>query len=281
MASPRRTLNRVPKPSKRALAASESPKFTLGKHKKTDSGAKSPGSSTKSSSSASRPKASASSSNSKISISSDSDANPELSSHTKSLSNNHSSLGRSTSITLLGNMDDNSSGEFEGEPNESNNMSQGDEDEGSEDDRQRKRAKQDKATKKGIANQHPKQPTTTNLPPKIQVLLFQYATANNNTARNLGMVQGCVYMGWIQDGWTARSRTPGQRTFPLLSALVHYKRPASDPTHYDRASVYIGVKANKRSNTLQQSFRLVGVKAKSLAQTAAGSQREHPSSSLS
>ncbi|KAJ7346041.1 hypothetical protein DFH08DRAFT_809879 [Mycena albidolilacea] len=94
-----------------------------------------------------------------------------------------------------------------------------------------------------IANKHPKQPTTTNLSPKIQVLLFQYTTANNNTTRNLGMVQGCVYMGWIQDGWTARSRTPGQRTFPLLSALAHYKRPASDPTHYDRASVFIGVKA--------------------------------------
>jgi hypothetical protein len=47
-------------------------------------------------------------------------------------------------------MDDDSSGEFEGEePDESNNVSQVDEDEGSEDDRQRKRAKQDKATKKG------------------------------------------------------------------------------------------------------------------------------------
>ncbi|KAJ7751024.1 hypothetical protein B0H14DRAFT_3166843 [Mycena olivaceomarginata] len=30
----------------------------------------------------------------------------------------------------------------------------------------------------------------------------------------------------------------------------HYKRPASDPTHYDSTSVNIGVKA-KRSNTLQ------------------------------
>ncbi|KAJ7829506.1 hypothetical protein B0H14DRAFT_3717362 [Mycena olivaceomarginata] len=151
MASPRRTSNRVPKPSERALAASESPKSSLGKRKKTECGAKNPGpsdSSTKSSSSASRSKASSSASNSKISICSDSDDDPELS-HTKTLSDNHSSLGRSTSITLLGDMDNDSSGEFEGEePDESNDMAQDDEDEGSDDERQTKRVKQDKAAKK-------------------------------------------------------------------------------------------------------------------------------------
>ncbi|KAJ7821705.1 hypothetical protein B0H14DRAFT_2599073 [Mycena olivaceomarginata] len=90
----------------------------------------------------------------------------------------------------------------------------------------------------------------------------------------------------------------------------HYKHPASDPTHYDSASVNIGVKAkaqantqppSRRSNTLRQRFRQyrgegkaasataswvskrtpyasvnIGVKAKLLAQLLAGSQREHP-----
>ncbi|KAJ7683481.1 hypothetical protein B0H14DRAFT_3907857 [Mycena olivaceomarginata] len=70
--------------------------------------------------------------------SSDSDDDPELS-HTKTLSDNHSSLGRSTSITLLGDMDNDSSGEFEGEePDESSDMAQDDEDEGSDDERQTK-----------------------------------------------------------------------------------------------------------------------------------------------
>jgi hypothetical protein len=32
-------------------------------------------------------------------------------------------------------------------------------------------------------------------------------------------------------------------TFPLLIGNRHYKRPASDPTYYDSASVNIGVKA--------------------------------------
>jgi hypothetical protein len=73
----------------------------------------------------------------------DSDDDPELS-YAKTLSDNHSSLGRSTSVTLLGDMDDDSSGEFEG-----NHEAQEDEDEGSEDEQQVKRVKQSKATKKG------------------------------------------------------------------------------------------------------------------------------------
>ncbi|KAJ7829851.1 hypothetical protein B0H14DRAFT_2593718 [Mycena olivaceomarginata] len=41
----------------------------------------------------------------------------------------------------------------------------------------------------------------------------------------------------------SRKAKPGTGTFPLLSALAHSKYPASDPTHYNRASIYIGVKA--------------------------------------
>ncbi|KAJ7836118.1 hypothetical protein B0H14DRAFT_2589851 [Mycena olivaceomarginata] len=59
---------------------------------------------------------------------------------TKTLSDNHSSLERSTSVTLLGNMDHDRSGEFEDEdPDENDDEAQDDEDEGSEDEQQAKR----------------------------------------------------------------------------------------------------------------------------------------------
>ncbi|KAJ7879083.1 hypothetical protein B0H14DRAFT_3129868 [Mycena olivaceomarginata] len=62
----------------------------------------------------------------------------------------------------------------------------------------------------------------------------------------------------------------------------HYKRPASDPTHYDSASVNIGVKANGLESTHNHlagdptHYEYIGVKAKLLAQLLAGSRREHP-----
>ncbi|KAJ7831690.1 hypothetical protein B0H14DRAFT_3143099 [Mycena olivaceomarginata] len=71
----------------------------------------------------------------------------------------------------------------------------------------------------------------------------------------------------------------------------HYKRPASDPTHYDSASVNIGVKRwghlvrlllsglESTHNHLAGDpthYEYIGVKAKLLAQLLAGSRREHP-----
>ncbi|KAJ7804547.1 hypothetical protein B0H14DRAFT_3153895 [Mycena olivaceomarginata] len=62
----------------------------------------------------------------------------------------------------------------------------------------------------------------------------------------------------------------------------HYKRPASNPTHYDSASVNIGVKANGLESTHNHlagdptHYEYIGVKAKLLAQLLAGSRREHP-----
>ncbi|KAJ7885260.1 hypothetical protein B0H14DRAFT_3431867 [Mycena olivaceomarginata] len=58
---------------------------------------------------------------------------------TKTLSDNPSSLERSTSVTLLGNMDHDRSGEFEDEdPDENDDEAQDDEDEGSEHEQQAK-----------------------------------------------------------------------------------------------------------------------------------------------
>ncbi|KAJ7882388.1 hypothetical protein B0H14DRAFT_3128836 [Mycena olivaceomarginata] len=80
---------------------------------------------------------------------------------------------------------------------------------------------------------------------------------------------GQGYMGWIQGGWITRLRAPGQS--------IHYKRPASDPTHYDSASVNIGVKANGLESTHNHlagdptHYEYIGVKAKLLAQLLAGS----------
>ncbi|KAJ7863604.1 hypothetical protein B0H14DRAFT_2574787 [Mycena olivaceomarginata] len=51
----------------------------------------------------------------------------------------------------------------------------------------------------------------------------------------------------------------------------HYKRPASDPTHYDSASINIGVKANGLKSTHNHlagdptHYEYIGVKAKLLA----------------
>ncbi|KAJ7720505.1 hypothetical protein B0H14DRAFT_2642705 [Mycena olivaceomarginata] len=66
------------------------------------------------------------------------------------------------------------------------------------------------------------------------------------------------------------------------SRREHPKRPASDPTHYDSASVNIGVKANGLESTHNHlagdptHYEYIGVKAKLLAQLLAGSRREHP-----
>ncbi|KAJ7859656.1 hypothetical protein B0H14DRAFT_3135111 [Mycena olivaceomarginata] len=62
----------------------------------------------------------------------------------------------------------------------------------------------------------------------------------------------------------------------------HYKHPASDPTHYDSASINIGVKENGLESTHNHlagdptHYEYIGVKAKLLAQLLAGSRREHP-----
>ncbi|KAJ7840317.1 hypothetical protein B0H14DRAFT_2587543 [Mycena olivaceomarginata] len=113
----------------------------------------------------------------------------------------------------------------------------------------------------GLYKTTTKQPLQQSIPPKItniiQLLDFNKAVQQHASTTRLpttiplapGMVWG-LWVGYKVTGPLDRGHQG--------RVCRHYKHPASDPTHYDNASVNIGVKT------------------KLLAQLLAGSQREHP-----